>query len=53
MHFVIATSRVPPTPAETAADSARWERRGLLRRLVRLEDPIAPPEERSIVGARP
>jgi hypothetical protein len=29
----------PPTPAEAAAASVRWERRGLLRRLVRLEPP--------------
>jgi hypothetical protein len=30
-HF----SAVPPTPAEEAAMSVRWERRGLLRRLTR------------------
>jgi len=30
-------SCVPPTPAEIAAASVRWERRGLLGRLVRLE----------------
>jgi hypothetical protein len=29
----------PPTPAEAAAASVQWERRGLLRRLVRLDDP--------------
>ena len=33
-HFV---SSSPPTPAEAAASSARWERRGPLRRLVRLD----------------
>jgi hypothetical protein len=32
-------SGVPPTPAETAAAVARWERRGILGRLVRLEEP--------------
>jgi hypothetical protein len=31
----------PPTPAELATASARWERRGLLRRLVRLDAPRA------------
>jgi hypothetical protein len=29
------SSAVPPTPAEEAAMSVRWERRGLLRRLAR------------------
>jgi hypothetical protein len=29
----------PPTPAEAAAASVQWERRGLLRRLVRLDAP--------------
>jgi hypothetical protein len=29
----------PPTPAEAAAASAQWERRGLLRRLVRIDAP--------------
>jgi hypothetical protein len=28
-------STVPPTPAEEAAASYAWERRGLLRRLIR------------------
>jgi hypothetical protein len=32
-------SGVPPTPAETAAAVACWERRGILGRLVRLEEP--------------
>jgi hypothetical protein len=31
----------PPTPAEAAVASVRWERRGLLGRLVRLEAPFA------------
>jgi hypothetical protein len=30
---------VPPTPAEAAVASAQWERRGLLGRLVRIEEP--------------
>lgn len=29
----------PPTPGEAATASVRWERRGLLRRLVRLDAP--------------
>jgi hypothetical protein len=29
-------SSVPPTPAEAAASTVGWERRGLLGRLVRL-----------------
>lgn len=29
-------SSVPPTPGEMAAATARWERRGLLQRLVRV-----------------
>jgi hypothetical protein len=28
-------STIPPTPAEKAAASCSWERRGLLRRLIR------------------
>jgi len=35
-------SAVPPTPAEAAAAAATWERRGLLGRLVRLDDEAAP-----------
>jgi hypothetical protein len=31
---MLIASSVPPTPAEEAASSVRWERRGLLRRLV-------------------
>jgi hypothetical protein len=38
-HFV---SSSPPTPAEAAAASVRWDRRGLLRRLVRLDAPLGP-----------
>ena len=34
VHFVGCS---PPTPAEAATASVRWERRGLLGRLVRLE----------------
>jgi hypothetical protein len=29
---------VPPTPGERAAAEARWERRGILGRLVRVDD---------------
>jgi hypothetical protein len=35
-------SCVPPTPAEAAAAAARWERRGILGRLVRLDGPVFP-----------
>jgi hypothetical protein len=31
----------PPTPAEAATASVQWERRGVLRRLVRLDAPFA------------
>ena len=34
-------SSCPPTPAESAAASVRWERRGVLRRLVCLDDSLA------------
>jgi hypothetical protein len=34
-------SSCPPTFAESAAASMRWERRGVLGRLVRLDDPVA------------
>jgi hypothetical protein len=34
---VTFVSTSPPTPAEAAAASAQWERRGLLRRLVRID----------------
>jgi hypothetical protein len=34
-------SVVPPTPGEAAAVSVRWERRGVLGRLVRIGDPPA------------
>lgn len=30
-------SSCPPTPAEAAVAAARWERRGVLRRLVRID----------------
>ena len=29
---------VPPTPGEVAVASAQWERRGVLARLVRIDD---------------
>lgn len=31
----------PPTPAEAAIASVRWERQGLLRRLVRVDPPAS------------
>jgi hypothetical protein len=40
-------SGVPPTPAETAAAVARWERRGILGRLVRLDGPEFPLDRRN------
>jgi hypothetical protein len=40
-------SGVPPTPAETAAAVARWERRGILGQLVRLDGPEFPFERRN------
>jgi hypothetical protein len=40
-------SGVPPTPAETAAAVARWERRGILGRLVRLDGPEFPFDRRN------
>jgi hypothetical protein len=52
MH-VTALSHVPPSPAETAAESARWARRGLLGRLVRLEGPLIATEQLPARGARP
>jgi len=36
---------VPPSPGEVAAASTQWERRGLLGRLVRVDDPGATAEE--------
>jgi len=36
---------VPPTPGEVAVASVQWERRGLLGRLVRVDDPAATIEE--------
>jgi hypothetical protein len=40
-------SGVPPTSAETAAAVARWERRGILGRLVRLDGPEFPFDRRN------
>ena len=40
-----STSSVPPTPGEAAAAAASWERRGVLRRLVRLDREAAPPRQ--------
>ena len=40
-------SGVPPTPAETAVAVARWERRGILGRLVRVEGSELPFEGRN------
>ncbi len=34
---MLVTSAALPTPGEAAAFSGRWERRGLLRRLVRVD----------------
>jgi hypothetical protein len=36
---------VPPTPGELAVASAQWERRGLLGRLVRVDEASANAEE--------
>ena len=36
---------VPPTPGELAVATAQWERRGVLGRLVRIDDPTATNEE--------
>ena len=36
---------VPPTPGEVAVASAQWERRGVLGRLVRIDDPAPDSEE--------
>lgn len=36
---------VPPTPGEVAVASAQWERRGMLGRLVRIDDPAPNPDE--------
>lgn len=35
----------PPTPGEVAIASAQWERRGVLGRLVRIDDPPVIEEE--------
>lgn len=42
----ITQSAVPPTHAEAAAAAASWERRGILGRLVRLDDEVSAAEER-------
>jgi hypothetical protein len=39
---------VPPTPGELAAASAQWERRGLLGRLVRIDDSARNAEEEQL-----
>ena len=39
---------VPPSPGEVAAASAQWERRGLLGRLVRIDDPVVTSEEEQL-----
>ncbi len=39
-------SVIPPTPAETAVAAATWERRGVLRRLVRIDHDVPAPEDR-------
>lgn len=36
---------VPPTPGEVAVASAQWERRGVLGRLVRIDDPAPDTDE--------
>ena len=42
-------SVIPPTPAEVAVAAARWEQRGILGRLVRLDE-VAPAGERRRAG---
>jgi hypothetical protein len=44
-HTIRFQSVVPPTPAEVAAAAARWERRGVLGRLVRIDEEGAPAEQ--------
>lgn len=34
------TGVIPATPAEAAANAVRWERRGILGRLVRIDEPV-------------
>ena len=36
---------VPPSPVELAVASAQWERRGVLGRLVRIDDPARDTDE--------
>lgn len=44
----IFQSVVPPTAAEAAINEVTWERRGLLDRLVRVEEVVAPAGERPV-----
>ena len=39
---------VPASPGEVAAASAQWERRGLLGRLVRIDEPAVTGEEEQL-----
>jgi len=39
---------VPPSPGDVAAASAQWERRGLLGRLVRIDEPPVTGEEEQL-----
>jgi len=39
---------VPASPGEVAAASAQWERRGLLGRLVRVDEPAVTSEEEQL-----
>jgi hypothetical protein len=45
LHTASATSAaslIPVTPAEAAVAAVRWERRGILGRLVRVDEPSTP-----------
>jgi len=42
---------VPPTPGEVAVASAQWERRGVLARLVRVDEPAPDAEEEHLLPA--
>jgi len=39
---------VPPNPGEVAVLAARWERRGVLGRLVRIDDPAPDTDEEQL-----
>ena len=39
---------VPPTPGEVAVASAQWERRGVLGRLVRIDDAALDTDEEQL-----